>query len=86
MSLRQITLRHIGEMRIKPKERPSLLLGTFTPDNPPTGFSIAISPNPNPAGSVSTHVVTSGPADRYKLILHVTNNSRRTIGVEVHQL
>jgi hypothetical protein len=79
-------LNPIGEMKVKPKQHPSLLLGTFTPENPPTGFSIAISPDSVPADSVVTHVATSGPSDRYKLILHVTNNSNKTVGVQVHQL
>ncbi len=80
------TNRQIGELRVKPKEHPSFLLGTFTEANPPTGFSIAISPDPVPADSVITRVVTSGPSEHYKLILHVTNNGTKSIGVKVHQL
>lgn len=76
----------IAEARIKPRMHPSFLLGTFSAENPPTGFSIAIHPNPHPANSVTTSVARTGSEDRYKLILHVTNNSPRTIGVEVRQL
>jgi hypothetical protein len=78
--------RAIGDLRIKPKEHPSLLLGTFTDENPPAGFSISIHPNPSPANSVTTRVATSGKGDKYKLVLHVTNNSARTVGVHVNQL
>jgi len=76
----------ITEAKIKPRMHPSFLLGTFTDDNPPAGFSISIHPNPHPANSVSTSVARTGSENKYKLILHVTNNSPRTIGVEVHQL
>ena len=76
----------ITEAKIKPRMHPSFLLGTFTAQEPPTGFSIAIRPNPNPAGSVTTSVARTGSDDRYKLILHVNNDSARTIGVEVRQL
>ena|SRR5438552_187263 len=76
----------ITEAKIKPRMHPSFLLGTFTAENPPTGFSIAIRPNPKPADAVMTSVARTGSDEHYKLILHVTNNSARTIGVEVRQL
>ena len=76
----------ITEAKIKPRMHPSFLLGTFSDGNPPTGFSISIHPNPRPADSVITRVARMGTDDTYKLILHVTNNSARTIGVEVRQL
>lgn len=76
----------IAEAKIKPRMHPSFLLGNFTADNPPTGFSIVIHPDPRPADSVTTHVARTGTDDRYKLILHVTNNGARTIGVKIHQL
>ena len=76
----------IAEAKIKPRMHPSFLLGTFTKDNPPTGFQIAIHPNPSPANSVTTSVARTGTDDHYKLILRVMNNGARTIGVEVRQL
>ena len=78
--------RDIGELRIKPKGHPSLLLGTFSDANPPAGFSISIHPDPVPANSVTTRVAAQGPRDHYKLVLHVTNNSTKTVGVQVCQL
>lgn len=83
---RSIITEPIAEAKIKPQKHPSFLLGTYTAEHPPTGFSIAIHPDPNPAGSVQTRVARSGTDERYKLILHVTNNSSRTVGVKVHQL
>lgn len=76
----------IVEAKIKPRMHPSFLLGTFTSEHPPTGFAIAIHPNPSPADSVVTHVARFGSEDHYKLILHVTNNSLKTVGVKIHQL
>lgn len=76
----------IAEGKVKPRMHPSFLLGTFTADNPPRGFSIAIHPDPRPANSVVTQVARSGSDERYKLILRVTNNGARTVGVKIHQL
>lgn len=82
----QTILGPIAEAKIKPRMHPSFLLGTFTAEHPPTGFSIAIHPDPRPAGSVTTRVARTGTDDHYKLILHVDNNSARTVGVKIHQL
>ena len=75
-----------AELRIKPKQHPSILLGNFTAKNPPKGFTISIHPNPRPANSVSTSVATTGTPDNYKLILRVFNNGIKTVGVKVHQI
>lgn len=76
----------IAEAKIKPRMHPSFLLGTFTAENPPTGFSISIHPDPKPAGSVITRVARTGSDDNYRLILHVANNGDKTIGVAIHHL
>lgn len=76
----------IGELRVKPKQQPSILLGNFSAENPPKGFKIAIHPNPRPANSVSTSVATTGTPDHYKLILRVANNGIKTVGVTVQQI
>jgi hypothetical protein len=76
----------IAEAKIKPRMHPSFLLGTFTAENPPTGFSISIHPNPKPADSVTTRVARTGSDNQYKLILHIANNSEKTVGVEVRYL
>lgn len=76
----------IAEAKIKPRMHPSFLLGTFTDEHPPTGFAIAIHPDPNPIDSVTTRIARSGTEDHYKLILHITNNGAKTVGVKVHQL
>lgn len=86
MSSPATPMHQLGEMKIKPKAHPSFLLGTFTEDNPPKGFSIAIHPDPNPYDSVTTRVVTSGPASHYKLILHVANHGSKTVAVQINQL
>jgi len=76
----------IAEAKIKPRMHPSFLLGTFNAEHPPTGFSISIHPNPHPANSVTTSVARTGSDDSYKLILHVNNDSPRTVGVQIRQL
>lgn len=82
----RLMTKYVGEMSVKPKGSPSLLLGTFTPDDCPVGFKILIHPNPKPAGSVTTSVARIDGPDNYKLILRVINNGTKTVGIEAHQL
>lgn len=82
----RLATKYVGEMSVRPKGCPSLLLGTFAPDESPLGFKVLIHPNPKPAGSVTTSVALIDGPDNYKLILRVTNNGTKTVGIEAHQL
>lgn len=76
----------LEKVEVKPGEQQRILLGNFTGDNPPKGFSVEVAPDPNPAGSLLTEVTSLGTPRRYKLILLVANYGTRTIVAEVWQL
>lgn len=76
----------IEKLEVKPSEQRRVALGSFAEDNPPKGFSVEITPDPNPTGSVLTEVTSLGTAKRYKLVLHVTNYSSRAVNTEVWRL
>ncbi len=73
----------IKKVVLKPTEQQRIPLGSFEEDNPPKGFSIEITPDPNPEGSVLTEVTSLGTLKQYKLILHITNYGINTVSAEV---
>jgi hypothetical protein len=83
----QVAQQYVGEMQVRPKGCPSLLLGTYDQGSEPIGFRILVHPNPKPAGSIATRVSrVSAPDNKYKLILHVMNSGSRTVGIEAYEL
>lgn len=76
----------IEKIELKPTEQKRIPLGTYREDDPPKGFSVEITPDPNPAGSVLTEVTSLGTTKQYKLILHITNYGIRTVSAEVWRL
>jgi hypothetical protein len=76
----------IQKIELKPAEQQRIPLGSFKEGNPPKGFSVEITPDPNPAGSVLTEVTSLGTTKQYRLILHVTNYGAKTVNVEVWRL
>jgi hypothetical protein len=76
----------IEKVELEPTDRRRILLGSFTSNNPPKGFSIEITPDPNPEGSVLTEVTSLGTSKRYKLVMHITNYGVKTVSTEVWQL
>lgn len=76
----------IEKIELKPTDQRRISLGSFTEDNPPKGFSIEITPDPNPEGSVLTEVTSLGTSKRYKLVLHITNYGINTVRAEVWAL
>lgn len=73
----------IKKVELKPTEQQRILLGSFKGDNPPKGFSIELTPDPNPEGSVVTEVTSIGTSKRYKLVLHIANYGINTVSAEV---
>lgn len=76
----------IQRIDIRPSKPYRVVLGSFTEDNPAKGFSIQLSPNPTPAGSVITEVMSQGTAEEHKLTLHIANHGTRTVSAEIWQL
>jgi hypothetical protein len=73
----------IGEINVKPLERPQLSLGNYTADKPPKGFLIEINPNPSPLDAVIAQVLSFGSEWKYELRLQVANNGEEEVGVQV---
>jgi hypothetical protein len=76
----------IEKLEVKPSEQQRILLGNFTGDKPPKGFSVEVTPDPNPAGSLLTEVTSLGTPGQYKLIMHIANYGAKTINAEVWKL
>lgn len=76
----------IEKIKVKPTERQRILLGSFKEYKSPKGFSVEITPDPKPAGSVVTEVTSLGTEEQYKLILNVTNHGVGTVNAAVWRL
>lgn len=76
----------IEKIELKPTDQRRISLGSFTENNPPKGFSIEITPDPDPEGSVLTEVTSLGTSKQYKLVLHITNYGINTVSAEVWSL
>lgn len=76
----------IEKIELKPMDQRRISLGSFTGDNPPRGFSVEITPDPDPEGSVLSEVTSLGTSCQYKLIMHITNYGVRTVSAEIWQI
>lgn len=76
----------IKSIKLNPTEQQRVPLGSYREDDPPRGFSVEITPDPNPVGSVLTEVVSLGTSKRYRLVLHITNYSVGAVTAEVWRL
>jgi hypothetical protein len=75
----------IGKLQIKAHEQPHISLGNFTGEHPPKGFSIHITPDPDP-DAIITQVTTLGSDKEYELILHIANYGNKTVNAKVWPL
>lgn len=76
----------VEKLDVKPGEQRRIALGSFTKDDPAKGFSVELSPDPEPAGSVVTEVSSLGTSRRYRLVLHIANYGNKTASAEVWRL
>lgn len=61
------------EIEVKPKDQVRVMLGNFTQQNHPKGFSVEYSPSPDPENSMVSRVTSLESADHQRLILHIAN-------------
>jgi len=78
-----IFTKYIGNLRVSPAEQLQLSLGVFGIDRPEKGFSISLSPDPNPSESVVTEILSVGSATRHELFLCLANFSDKLVTAEV---
>ena len=76
----------ITENGVKIGEQQRITLGSFTAASPPKGFSIELTPDPNPVGSVVTEVTSLGTSKRYKLVLLIANYGTKAVTAKIWQL
>jgi hypothetical protein len=76
----------IQSLKIKPGDQNKVPLGSFTDDNPPKGFLVEIDPDPMPANSVVTEVVSLGSHHRYTLYMQIANYSAKALNAEIWRL
>lgn len=75
----------IGKVEVKAHDQPRISLGNFTANHPPKGFSIHITPDPEPEAIV-TQVTTLGSDKEYELILHIANYGNKTVNAKIWPL
>jgi hypothetical protein len=75
----------IGKVEVKAHDQPRISLGNFTANNPPRGFSIHITPDPDPEAIV-TQVTTLGSDKEYELVLHIANYGNKTVNAKIWPL
>lgn len=74
---------YIGEVKVEPYGQPHMPLGHFTPASRLKGFTIELTPDPDPEGSIVAHVMALGEANNYELVLHVANYGTKTVTARV---
>lgn len=82
----QIFTKLVGRLDLKPRDQQRISLGHFTAAHPAKGFSIALNPEQESSDAVVTHITPLGMANRYELILHITNYSDTAVSAEVWQM
>ena len=75
----------IHEVEVKPKEQPHISLGNYSTIDPPKGFNIRFTPDPEP-DSIVTQITSLGTEKEYELVLHIANYGNNTVSAEVWQL
>lgn len=70
------------EVEVKPKDQVRVLLGEFTAQNQPRGFSVEYTPSP-PENSMVSRVTSLESADHQKLILHIANYGEKSTKAKV---
>jgi hypothetical protein len=76
----------IGELTVKPQDQGRLLLGDYTAVHNLKGFSIQLTPKPDPDNAVVAQIANAGTPRHYKLLLHVINYGTKTVTATIWQL
>lgn len=74
----------LAEGRIKPHARNSLLLGNFSSDKLPRGFSIEVSADTFSSVLAQTKITDTMSGKRY--VSYITNNGDKPLRVKIWQL
>jgi len=78
--------RLIGSVEVRPFNQSRILLGNFTQQKPPKGFAVELTPDPLPADSFTTEVLTSPNETGYRLMMHLANHGNTAITASVYHM
>lgn len=73
-------------LKVKPHEQLHILLGIFEKARKLNGFVVELTPNPNPNGSVESHISRFDKEAYSTFFLDIANTGTKPILAEVHQL
>jgi hypothetical protein len=76
----------LGEITVKPQEQLRLTLGTFPVGQIPSGFSVELSPDPDPPNSIVSRITNLEAEQQHELILHIANFGSKTVTAKVWQI
>ncbi len=76
----------INRIKVNPYNQLQISLGTFSDDTQPKGFSVELTPDPNPDGSFTTKIMNVESATHNRLMMHLANNGSKAITATIHQL
>jgi hypothetical protein len=78
--------KYIGKLKVGRAEQLQMSLGVFGADRPAKGFSVEVSPDPQPEESVVTEVIAVGSPARHELFLSIANFGDKPITAEVWRI
>lgn len=76
----------INSIKVSPYNQLRILLGDYTAQNPPKGFEVELTPDPEPADSFSSEVISTGSPEQYRLMLHLANNGDTPVTATVYHM
>jgi len=78
----------VAKVVVVPQQSSRLSLGTYSTENPPVGFSMEFSPEPDPPCAIMANVtpLPSGRGSEYRLLCLLDNYGTRTVTVTIRQM
>jgi hypothetical protein len=73
-------------VKVKPNDQQRCPLGEYAPDARLRGFSVELTPDPDPENSVVTQITNNETAKKQRLHLHIANYGSKTVTAIVRQL
>jgi hypothetical protein len=80
------TAKLVGEVHVNPQEQLHLRLGEYSKAQPAGGFSVELSPDPDPIDSVVTQITSIGTALKHELVMQIANYGTKAIHATVREM
>jgi hypothetical protein len=82
----QIFTQFVCTVEIKSQSQTYVLLGEFTATHPAKGFAVEFGPESRFIHIIDTYVTQQGTTESYRLTLHITNPSKKSISAKVWKM